>query len=236
MLSFLARPLFFSFQLRGYAVSDDEKINLQYQLDALDFRGIRLIATVKQNIQTSVSPEDKNWQPKVNQTFMIPPLAESGTYRIVLSVQDLLGKTEAKGEFSFEVRGRKVEPSDTLVLRNLRFLRQEEDKEPLKIPAYKAGDTLWARFEITGYKIGEKNLIHVEYGLSIAAPDGAVLFSQPQGAVIQDTPFYPNRYEPGAVSLNINAGTTPGAYTLIVSARDLVGNQTCEARGQFRVE
>ena len=96
---------FFTFRVRGFAVSDDAKVNLQYQLDALDFRGARLMETVKQNVQTSISPEDKNWLPKVNQSITIPPLADPGAYRIVVSVQDVLGKTEAKGEFPFQVRG-----------------------------------------------------------------------------------------------------------------------------------
>jgi hypothetical protein len=227
---------FFTFRVRGFAVSDDDKISLQYQFDALDSRGVRLMETVKQNVQASLSPEDKNWLPKVNQSVAIPPLAEPGAYRIVVSVADVLGKTEAKDEFPFQVRGRKIEPSDKLVVRNFRFLRQEEDKDPLAAAAYKGGDTLWARFEITGYKFGDKNLIHLEYGLAVAAPDGKVLFSQPEPGVIQEKPFYPNRYEPGVVSLAVNPGTTAGDYVLVISVRDVPGNQTCEAREKFKVE
>jgi len=163
-------------------------------------------------------------------------LAEAGTYKMIVSVSDLTGKTETKAEFPFQVRGRKVEPSEKLVLRNFRFLRQEEDKQPLAAPAYHPGDTVWARFEITGYKTGANNLIDVDYKLAVAGADGAVLFSQPEAAVIKETPFYPNRYEPGVVSLTTNADTHPGTYLLVVAVRDRVGNQTYEAREQFKME
>lgn len=228
--------MFFSFRVRGYALSDENKLNLQYQLDAFDYRGMRLIETVKKTIDTSVSAEDKNWTPKAQQTVQVPPLAESGDYKIVISVQDLPGKTAAKQEFAFRVRGRVVEPSDTLVLRGFRFLRQEDDKDPLKIPAYKPGDTVWARFEITGYKFGPKNLIHVEYTLSVAGSDGKVLFSQPQPAVVEDSPFYPNQYVPGVVSLTTNQETGAGDYFLVISVKDQVSNQTYEAREKFAMQ
>ena len=32
---------------------------------------------------------------------------------------------------------------------------------------YQPGDTLWAKFDITGYKFGENNRFSVDYGLAI---------------------------------------------------------------------
>jgi uncharacterized protein YfaS (alpha-2-macroglobulin family) len=174
--------------------------------------------------------------PKARFSVRVPPSAASGAYRIRIQVKDELGGGETSGEVSFAVRGHRVEPSETLVLRNFRFLRGEEDGPPLPVAAYRPGDTLWARFEITGYKLGEKNRYQVEYGVSVLRPTGEVLYTQPSAASEKDETFYPRRYVLGALSLNLDANLAKGDYVLMVTAKDLVGNQTSEIRRPFRVE
>jgi hypothetical protein len=121
----------------------------------------------------------------------IPPFADSGSYRAVIAVKDELAGKETSKEVSFQVRGRDVEPSDRLVVRNFRFLRAEDDVQPLAaVAAYRPGDAVWARFEMTGYKIAEQNRFHVDYGLAVLGPSGKTLFSQPQAAVEQDRPLF----------------------------------------------
>ena len=151
-------------------------------------------------------------------------------------VKDENSGREAKAEASFMVQGRKVETSGSLALRNFRFLRGEEDREALLAAAYRAGDTLWARFDITGFKAGEKNHIRVVYGISILGPSGKVLFSEPQAAIDEEAPFYPKRYVPGIASLNVQPKTAPGQYTLVVTVSDEVGEQTAVGHFIFRVE
>ena len=58
------------------------------------------------------------------------------------------------------------------MVRNFRFLRTEEDAEPLKIASYRPGDTVWARFDITGYKMGPGNQRDVAYTLTVTRADG----------------------------------------------------------------
>ena len=227
---------FLTFQVRGYRVSKEDRILLAHEIEALDARGIRLMETARGKISAELAPEDKGWLPGVRQGIPIPPLADSGAYRILVSVKDELSGQEAKLEIHFEVRGREVEPSQTLVIRNFRFLRGEQDREPLAVPVYRPGDRMWARFEITGYRIGEKNLIHVEYDVSVIGPTGKILFSQPQAAAEKTAPFYPHRYLPGLLSLNLEPNVDRAEYTLLVALRDEVGKQTYEARERFRVE
>lgn len=228
--------LFFSFQLEGYRVSPEEKVQIAYQVDAFDPAGVRLVDTFSGKLDATVAPEDKDWKPKVRRTFVVPPFAGSGTYRIAASAKDEIGGTSATREIQFQVRGHTVEPGETLVIRNVRFLRSEEDAKPLAVAAYRSGDALWAKFDITGYKFGDGNLVHVEYDVAIVAPSGKTVFSQPQAAVEQGGSFYPKRYVPGVMNLTIQPKTTPGEYQIVITARDLVGNQTAEAKAPFRIE
>jgi hypothetical protein len=234
---FTGDTVFFSCQIQGYQVSpDSNNIDLHVQLQAVDPEGVPLAESVQRNISTQISAEDKNWMPIVRETIQIPPLALPGVYHMRVAVDDKLSKQTAKGDVEFSVRGRRVEPSDKLVARNFRFLRTEEDRDPMEQPVYKPGDTLWARFEIAGFRYGPNNRVQVSYGVAVLAATGETLFTQPQAAVEQDESFYPKRYVPGALSLNLNAKVKPGEYTLVVTLRDEIGNQTDESRHVFRVE
>jgi hypothetical protein len=226
----------FSFQVQGYRISSAQKVTLTYRIQAVDSDGVLLAEPDTGKVDAGVSDMDKDWMPKIRYNVFIPSHALSGKYRIQASVRDELSAREAKTEALFTVRSRPVELSETLAVRSFRFLRGEEDRNTLIDAAYKPGETLWARFDITGFKSGEKNLLHVVYSVAIADPSGKVVFSQPDAAVEQSAPFYPQRYVPASFSLSVQPKTTPGEYTLIVSARDEIGGQTCESRQKFRIE
>jgi hypothetical protein len=95
---------------------------------------------------------------------------------------------------------------------------------------------MWARFDIIGFKYGDGNAVDVSYGVTLLAPGGKVLWSQPDAAFDKSQSFYPKRYVPGAMSLNLQPNIRPGEYTMVVTARDQIGNQTCESREVFRIE
>jgi hypothetical protein len=173
--------------------------------------------------------------PIVRHSVPAPPLGDPGTYRILVLVKDLLAGAETKAEIPFRLGGRQVAPSDTLVVRNFRFLRSEEDREPLPAAVYRPGDTLWARFEIRGYKYAD-NAIHVEYGLAVLGPTGKTLYTEPRAAVEQSASFYPKRYLTGSLSLNLQPNAKPADYTIVLSVRDEIGKQVSETRHPFRIE
>jgi hypothetical protein len=228
--------LFCSFQVAGYKVSPEGKVSLHYQIEAVDPGGIRLIEPLQNAIETQVSDEDKNWMPIVRESVPIPPLALGGLYRIKVTVEDKLSQQTAKTEVEVPVRGRRVEPSQTLVERNFRFQRNEEDRDAILNPIYHPGDTVWAHFEIVGFHYGEQNAVHVEYGVALTDALGKSLFSIPQAAVEKDASFYPKRYLPGALSLNLAKDIRPGEYTVVLTLRDEVGNQKQESLHPFKVE
>lgn len=230
--------VFLSFLVSGYKVSEgeDSQVNLVCRVDAFDPQGVPLVATMQQVVRTTVTAEDKNWMPILRQGFLIPPLAPPGDYRIVIVVQDLLASQETKAEVHYPVRGREVAPSDTLVARNVRFLRGEDDLQPLQPPAYQPGNPVWVRFDIVGYKLGEKNSMNISYGVSVLNPSGKAVYSEPQAAIEQSQSFYPKRYLPGTFSLNLSKDVRPGTYTIVLTLRDELGNQTVESKHEFTVQ
>ena len=221
-------------RIQGFTKSAQARVHLICSLDALDPRDIPLLETLHKQIETELAPQDKDWVPVVQFEFMIPPLGEPGRYKIVLRAEDKLAGRQARAEIPFFVRGPVVEPSDTLVARNFRFLRTEDGPVIEEPAVYSRGERLWARFEITGYKIGQNNRIEVDYGLSVLGPTGKEVYSEPQAAVERSTPYYPHRYLPGILSLDLERAQ-PGAYTLMLQIRDRVGGQQYESRHSFQV-
>ena len=231
--------VFFSCQLGGYKkVEKDNKevISLTYSMEVRDQRGVLLAPADDGKIVTEVSAEDKNWMPKVRFSFSIPSFVDSGEYQILTKAKDEMSGGEAQAPTKFTVLGRNVPPSDTLVVRNYRFLRGEEDQNPLAVAAYRPGDTVWARFEMTGYKLGEKNQFDIEYGLTVLRPNGQVTYSQPHAAEEKTQTFYPQRYNPGVLSLNLPKDLQLGEYTIVLTVRDNLGAQTYEMKERFSVE
>jgi hypothetical protein len=228
--------LFFSCRIAGYTKTPEEKIQLTYSVQAIDPQGAPLTELYKNEIATEVSPQDKDWMPKIATEVPIPPLVASGTYKIVVKVEDVLAKTSAELATPFQVRGKPVEPSDTLTVRNFNFYRGEEETAPVEKAAYRPGDGVWARFDITGFKYGPNNKIDVSYVTSLATMSGKVIWTQPEAAVEQTESFYPKRYVPASMGITLQKNFQPGQYIIAVQAKDAIGNQTYEGKFTFTVE
>ena len=52
----------------------------------------------------------------------------------------------------------------------------------------------------------------------------------------QSESFYPKRYVSAQMGLNLLPGTPAGNYTVVVTVKDAVGNQSAESRHPFVVE
>ena len=231
--------VFFSCRLIGYALEkkdQEQHARLAWQMRVLDPSGALVEKEHSGRIDEVVLPQDKNWMPKFLVSFVVPPFAPAGAYRIPVKVTDEVGRSEAAAELTFQVRGHTVELSETLVVRNFQFLRSENDQVPMRVAAYHPGDMLWARFDIVGYKFGANNGFSIEYGLAILNAAGEQLFSQPVAASDTHESFYAQRYAPGSLSLSLNQSVAKTSYTLVVTVRDKIGNQTSEARQPFQVE
>jgi hypothetical protein len=232
--------VFFSCRLTGYqsAVTGDNQrsVKMSWTLEVTDPSGIPLVADTKGEIAEPIFPQDKNWYPKFLHHFNIPPFAPGGAYHIKITARDEVGKADLTSQLEFQVRGHAVEPSPVLAARNLRFVKDETDGPPLDPAVYHPSETLWARFDMTGYKYGDKNHYSVEYGLAILRESGEQVFAQPAAAADSSEGFYPQRYVPGAVSLNLQPDVPEGKYTLVITMADKVSGATAESRREFRIQ
>ena len=227
--------LYLVFNIEGFEKDRKDEIKLSYSIDSLDPKGIPFVPQEQGRVDAELSPQDAKWMPRVRFSPALPPFADSGNYKFAIHVTDELAQKEARLELPFPVRGREVEPSSTLVIRNFRFARQE-DGEPLPVAAYRRGDVLWAAFDMTGYKTGDKNSIQVEYDLAVYNGENKLIFKQPEPAEEKGSSFYPRRYVHAVFNLNLESGIAPGQYAIKLTARDQLGNQTTESRQTFTVE
>ncbi|MEO7650914.1 MAG: hypothetical protein ABIZ80_10645, partial [Bryobacteraceae bacterium] len=230
--------VFFSFLMDGFKVAGGpaRHVSITYKVLATDPKDVLITEQVDGKIDLDLNPEDKEWRPKIRQSILIPPLAGSGAFKVRVVAKDELAGTTATREVSFEVRGHQVEPADTLVVRNFRFYRGEDEQEPLKVAAYRPGDTVWARFDIAGFKLGPGNLVDVAYLIAVSGPGERVLFRQAEPSVEKKTSFYPMQYVPSQINLSLQPTIRPEQYFITVSVQDRFGNQTYETKQPFRVE
>jgi hypothetical protein len=228
--------IYFTCRIAGFSKTDQGKIHVAYDVQAFDAQGAPLAEIYKKSISEEITAQDKDWMPKIETSITIPPLVLSGTYKVVVKAEDLLAKTTTELSFPFKVRGYSIESSDSMVVRNFRFLRNENDAQPAEKPVYRSGDSVWAKFDIIGYHYGPNNRVDVSYVTSVIAPDGKVLWTQPEPAVEQSDSFYPKRYVPAEMNISLQGKIQPGVYTLVVTGKDAVSSQTCESKHPFTVE
>jgi hypothetical protein len=231
--------VFFSCQVAGYTKlpkEDNFVVDLAYTIEVRDSKGLLIIPVETGKVASTLTSEDKKWLPKIRHTIALPPLADTDRFQVTVKVKDNLVNASGEATIPLLVEGREVAASDTLTVRNFRFLRTEEDKDPLQVPAYRPGDTVWARFDMTGYKLGEGNSFDVDYGLKVFRPTGEVTYDQPKAAEEKNQSFYPQRHTPGVLSLTLPADLKRGEYTVLLIVHDNMGSQTYETRQKFAVE
>jgi hypothetical protein len=232
---------YFSCRLAGFQAelkpeSEDRRVKLSWHASALDPAGVLLDKSKDGKIDVTLAPQDKDWIPKFLMSFVVPPFAGSGEYRVSIQAKDELDGTETHADLIFRVRGHPVDPSDTPTARNFRFLRSPDDTIGTRTGLYHPGDAVFASFDVTGYKFGEGNKFDVKVGMAVENADGHELFSQPEADEQSNQSFYPQRYMPIELNLNLDKTIRPGAYTLVVTIRDMAGNQSGELRQPFTVQ
>jgi hypothetical protein len=228
--------LFFSCNISGFTKSPENQINLTYSVQAFDPKGVPLNEIYKGVSKEEVGPQDKNWLPKIENQVVLPEILRPGSYKIVVKVDDLLGKISADLTVPFEVAGRDVTPSPTLLAKDFQWFHSEDELRPMSQPVYHAGDNMFMKFVITGYKYGENNKVDVSYVASLVIESGKAIWSQPEPATEQSEAFYPKPYVTGEFGISLNKDFKPGTYTMAVAVKDAVGKQNYEGKFQFIVQ
>ena len=233
--------VYFTFNIAGYAVQSDNRdeirrISLAYAVTPQDANGIPLTQSVSDSIQTDLNPEDKRWTPKRRVSFLLPSYIAAGDFRIHVAVKDVFGKTEIAKDYLFHIGGVHVDPCASVTVQHFAFLRREGDTNALDIPAYSPGDTVFARFDMAGFKLGEGNTYDLQYGLSVIQPNGKPFLDAPHAAELKSNSFYPAQFLPGVIHINTPANSAKGQYVLTLTVRDLISNTKYEAKKSFSIE
>lgn len=213
---------------------EDRRVKVSWKAQPLDPEGVPLVEPMNGEVEEVLLSQDKTWLPKVMAVFVIPPFAPAGTYRIAITAHDHIAGKDLSGELTFRVRGEPPVSADALGVRNFRYLVRETDRLGLQPAIYSPGDTLFAKFDIVGYKLAEKNRFEVEYGLAVFSGERQ-MFAQPDAAKDTGGGFYPQRWVPGGFSLNLTNDLKPGTYTVKVTVRDLIGGTVAEIAQPFEV-
>lgn len=229
------------FQIAGYAVQKKEdseirKISLTYEITPQDAKGVALAAPVGGAIAEEVSAEDKNWTPKRRASFLLPSFIAAGDFHLHIVVKDLIGKGVTESDLPFHIGGTVVVPTETLNVQDFQFLRKEDDTEALDVPAYAPGDTVYARFTMTGFRLAAENAYQLSYGLTVTRPDGKAYLNEPNAAKLTDKSFYPITFVPSNLSVTTARTAPKGQYVLVLTVRDLTGSQMYQLKRTFTVE
>lgn len=228
--------LYFTCRIANFTKSADSRIHVAYSVQAFDGKGTPLDQIYKNELIDEVSPQDKEWMPKIQTEVAIPPLALSGAYKIVVKAEDLLSHTATQLDVPFEVRGHALQLSDKLVVENFRFFHGEDETVPMAAAVYRPGDGVWVHMDITGFGYGPGNKIDVSYETSFLNGSGKVLWKQPEPAIEQSESFDAKPYIPAEFGVNLDKTIQPGPYTILVQVKDAVGNQSYETKQTFTVE
>jgi hypothetical protein len=228
--------LYFSFFADGFRKSaDTRRVELTGHVQVLDPNGIAVAPTEEILIVTDLSEEDKDWKPKLRAAVSLPPIAPPGVYKVKYDVVDQQSEQTASGESTFGVEAKFVAPSGILSVRELNFYRNQDDTTALITASYRAGDIVWVKFYITGYKYGAEHSIDASYDVELLGPDGASIMKKEDAAMEKSMAFYPQPYIPCVFNLSLKPAMTHNVYTLVVTAHDNMGKQTATATSKFQV-
>lgn len=232
--------LYFTFQVAGFAVLSERRgerrtISLEYQVVPQDNQGIPLTEAASGIIEAELTSEDKNWTPKRRVSFLLPSFVAGGDFHILVQLKDLIGKAEIRQEYRFRIGGLELQSTD-LSVQNFEFFRSEEERKPLELAAYSAGDTVYVGFDMVGFKTDAHKQYHLSYGLTVLRPDGKPYLDAPGAADLEASSFYPAQYLPGVFQVKTSPTAMHGEYVVLLSVHDSVANKTCQIKRAFSIE
>ncbi len=229
-----------TFQIAGFAIKQSgeqtRSISLKYSATIEDGSGRPYTEPVTGAIETELSNEDKSWTPKRRISFALPSFLASGKAQLRIQVNDAIANTAVTKTVPFTVGGVTVIPADSVSIQHLQFLRGENDREALDLPAYSPGDPVFARFEIVNFRTEAQNAYHVVYDLLVLRPDGKPFIQQPHAAELTGDGFYPAQFLPGTLQLTTSRSSTKGSYLVNLTVHDLIAKTTYGMKSAFTLE
>lgn len=233
--------LYVTIHIAGYTFKLNEEqdvraIHLNYSMQPVDLQGVPLTAPQSGDISENLTSENKNWVPVKRAMFLLPSFLLGGAYQVQVKVTDELAHKDATRYLPFTVGGPRFDPVDGLSVQRFQFLRKEDARQAMELPAYAPGDVVFCSFDLVGFQLRAGNEYDLSYGVTVLRPDGKPFIETPDAAYLKSASFYPARYLPANLNVLTKKQNPKGAYILIVTARDRVSGKTATLKESFTLE
>jgi hypothetical protein len=222
-----------AFNLKGYTESETYRMKVSWKVSTTGPADLPFAPGNEGLFDLELAPEDEEWEPLVRYQAQLPYHLPAGTYGIHVEAKDELSGATAEGHLDVHVAGAAVVRSDVLSLQNFTF-SLTAGGTPLRQAVFGPGATIFASFDITGYKLGEGNSYELSSHLALLDVEGSKVYSF-NPASEKGASFYPKLSVPASFRFDLNPTIKPGIYTLVLTVTDLVGQQSLSSQKTFEV-
>jgi hypothetical protein len=223
-----------AFNLRGYTESDIYRMKVSWKISTTGPAKLPFAPGSEGLFDKELAPEDEEWEPLVRYQAELPYHLPAGTYGIHVEVKDELSGATAEGDLEVHVAGAAVVQSDFLSVQNFTY-SLTAGGTPLRQAVFRPGATIFASFDITGYKLGEGNSYELSSHLELLNEEGAEKYSF-NPASEKGSSFYPRLSVPAGIRFDLDPTIEPGVYTLVLTVTDVVGQQSLSSQQTFEVQ
>jgi hypothetical protein len=207
------------------------RVTLQYQIALHDPLGVLVIPKEQGSIETTLSPQDAEWRPKIHWSARVPATAPGGDYHVRIELNDRISNQQFVKDVSFLVRGEAVETSNHLQLDHVEYSNSEAG--PWSSERYfSPTESIWVRYRVVGFTVSPDKHVWLEQDWTVLNESGKVVVDQKNAAVQTETGFYPPRFLPTTFNVNLR-DAKPGKYTLQIVLRDRIGEQGATFESNF---
>ena len=222
-----------AFNLKGYTESDTYRMKVSWKVSTTGPAKLPFAPGSEGLFDAELAPEDEEWEPLVRYEAQLPYHLPAGTYGIHVQAKDELSGETAEGNLAVHVAGAPVVQSDALSVQNFTF-SLTAGGTPLRQSVFRPGATIFASFDITGYKLGEGNSYELASHLELLDAEGAEAYSF-NPASEKGSSFYPQLSVPASFRFDLDPTIKPGVYTLVLTVTDVVAQQSLSSQETFEV-
>jgi hypothetical protein len=222
-----------AFNLKGYTESETYRMKVSWKITTNSPAKLPFAPGKDGRFDEELAPEDEEWEPLVRYQAQLPFHLPAGTYGIHVEAKDELSGATAEGDLDVHVAGVPVVQSEDLSVQNFTF-SLTAGGTPLRQAVFRPGATIYASFDITGYKLGEGNSYELASQLDLLDAEGSQAYSF-NPASEKGSNFYPRLAVPASLRFDLDPTIETGIYTLLLTVTDVVGQQSLSSEETFEV-
>jgi hypothetical protein len=222
-----------AFNIKGYSESETYRMKVSWKITTNGPAKLPFAPGKEGVFDEELAPEDEEWEPLVRYQAELPFHLPAGAYRIHVEAKDELSGATAEDDLDIHVAGAPVVQSDYLAVQNFKF-SLTAGGTPLRQAVFRPGATIFASFDITGYKLGDGNSYELASQLELLNAEGGHAYSF-NPASEKGASFYPRLSVPASFRFDLDPTIKPGIYTLVLTVTDVVGQQSLSSQETFEV-